>query len=100
MRLPCTLSVFDGQHRVAVRDLVGYHIGSLHGTIITTTGSVRHDVATLAVLDTNDARRDYLAGRHFFFYEATPQELRSSRRLLHQSEHNHTILVMRKTVHY
>lgn len=28
------------------------------------------------MLDTNDARRGYLAGRHFFFYEATPQERR------------------------
>jgi hypothetical protein len=51
-----TLSVFDGQHQVAVRGFVGYHSGSLHGTIITTTGSVRQIVATLAVLDTNDAR--------------------------------------------
>jgi hypothetical protein len=71
-----TLSVFDGQNQVAVRGFVGYHNGSLHGTIITTTGSVRQNVATLAMLDTNDARRGYLAGRHFFFYEATPQKRR------------------------
>ncbi len=37
---------------------------------------MRQDVVTLAGLDTNDARRGYLAGRHFFFYEATPQERR------------------------
>ncbi len=47
-----------------------------HGTIITDTGSVRHDVATLAALDTKDARRGYRAGRHYFFYEAMPQERR------------------------
>ena len=70
------LSTFDGQHQVAARDFVGYHLGAMHGTIITTTGGVCQDVAALAKLDTNDAWRGYLAGRHFFFYEATPQERR------------------------
>jgi len=68
-----TLSTFDGQHQTAARDFVGYHIGAIHGTILTDTGSVRQDVATLAALDTKDARRGYRAGRHYVFYEAMPQ---------------------------
>lgn len=74
LRRTITLSTFDGQHQTAARDFVGYHVGSMHGTIIATTGSTCQDAATLAELDSKDARRGYLAGRHFFFYEATPQE--------------------------
>lgn len=73
-----TLSAFDGQHQVAARHFVGYHLGATHGTILTTSGSVRHDVATLVALNTTDALRGYLAGRYFFFYEATSQERRMS----------------------
>lgn len=69
-----TLSTFNGQHQAAARDFVGYHFGAMHGTILTDTGNLRQDAATLAALDSNDARRGYLAGRHFFFHEATPQE--------------------------
>lgn len=71
-----TLFTFDGQHQTAARNFVGYHVGAMHGTILTDTGSVRHDVATLAALDTKDARCGYRAGRHYVFYEATPQEQR------------------------
>lgn len=46
--------------------------------MITANGSSRRDVATLAALDTTDAKRGYLAGRHWFFYEATPHECRLS----------------------
>lgn len=48
----------------------------MHGTILTDTGSVRHDVTTLAALDTKDAGRGYRAGRHYVFFEAAPQERR------------------------
>lgn len=57
-------SVFDGKHQEAARDFVGYHFGRCHGTVITRTGGYRCDVATLAALDTDGARRGYLAGRH------------------------------------
>jgi hypothetical protein len=70
------LSIFDGQHQTAARDFIGYHIGAMHGTILTDTGSVRHDVTTVPALDTKDARRGYRAGLHYVFYEATPQERR------------------------
>ena len=68
------LDTFDGQHHTPACDFVGYHIGAIHGTIIGDTGEVRHDVTTLAALDTKNARRGYRAGRHYFFYEASPEE--------------------------
>jgi hypothetical protein len=68
-----SLSVFDGQYQVAARDFVGYHIGGMHGTIIITGSSGRHDVATLAALDTNDAQRGYLACHHFFSIRPRPR---------------------------
>lgn len=75
-QLQQNLSSFDGQHHAAARKFVGAHLGALHGSILTETGSIRQDVTTLAALDTTDARRGYRAGRHWFFYEALPQERR------------------------
>ncbi len=72
------LFTFDGQHHDASRDFVGYHLGAMHGTILTEAGSIRQGVATLTALDTKDARRGYRAGRNYFFYEAAPQERRLS----------------------
>ena len=71
-------SVFDGQHQHAARHFVGYHLGAMHGTILTENGIIRQDGDILAVLDTADARRSYCAGRHWFFYEAMSQEQRVS----------------------
>ena len=68
-----TVSTFDGRHQAAARDFVGYHFGSLHGTVITATSSYRRDVATLAALDTNDAQRGYLAGRYWFSTRQRPR---------------------------
>jgi hypothetical protein len=70
------VSTFDGQHQAAARDFVGYHVGSLHGTVLTPSGTYRRDVATLAALDGTDAQRGYRAGRSWFFTESTPQERR------------------------
>lgn len=71
-------SVFDGRHPTAAREFVGYLFGRLHGTVVTATGSTCQEVATLAALDSKDAWRGYLAGRHWFFREATPRERRLS----------------------
>jgi len=67
---------FSGHPLAFARHFVGYRFGSLHGTILTTTGALRRDVATLAMLDTTNAQHGYLAGRYWFFHEADPYERR------------------------
>jgi len=67
-----TVQVFDGQHQEATRDFVGFHLGSIHGAVLTAKGTCRPDVATLTLLESRDARRGYHAGRRWFFEEAEP----------------------------
>ena len=68
------VQVFDGQHPEAARDFVGFHLGRIHGAVLTAHGTCRRDVTTLALLDSKDALRGYRAGRCWFFEEATAQE--------------------------
>ena len=68
------LQVFDGQHLEAARDFVGFHLGSIHGAVLTAHGTRRPDVTTLALLEGKHALHGYRAGRHFFFEEAAPNE--------------------------
>lgn len=66
--------VFDGQHPNDTHDFVGFHLGCVHGAILTAHGTRRLNVVTLVSLDNKQARRGYHAGRHFFFEEITPDE--------------------------
>jgi hypothetical protein len=71
-----TVQVFDGHNQEAARDFVGFHLGNLHGAILTAHGTRRPDVSTLALLDSMNAQRGYRAGRHWFFEETEPHERR------------------------
>src|SRR5438874_13740708 len=64
--------VFDGQQQEAAHDFVGFHMGNLHGAVLTAHGTRRSDVTTLALLEGKHALRGYRAGRHRFFEEAEP----------------------------
>lgn len=66
--------VFDGQHEADARDFVGFHLGRIHGAILTAHGAHRPNVYTLATLDSKDARRGYEVGREWFFLESEPDE--------------------------
>lgn len=66
--------VFDGQHEAAARDFAGYHLGRIHGAILTAHGTRRSAVTALATLDSKEARRGYDVGREWFFMESDPQE--------------------------
>ncbi len=68
------VQVFDGQHQEAARDFVGFHLGRIHGAVLTVHGACRRDVTTLVLLGSKDALRGYRAGRRWFFEEATAQE--------------------------
>ncbi len=70
------VQVFDGRHPEAARDFVGFHLGRIHGAVLTVHGTCRHDVTTLVLLESRDALRGYRAGRRWFFEEATSQERR------------------------
>ncbi len=70
------VQVFDGQHQEAARAFVGFHLGSIHGAVLTAKGHRRPDVTTLVSLESRDAIRGYRAGRHWWFEEAEPQERR------------------------
>lgn len=66
--------VFDGQHDAEARDFVGFHLGCIHGAILTAYGTHRSGVTTLATLDSKDTRRGYDVGREWFFLESDPDE--------------------------
>lgn len=68
------VQVFDGRHPEAARDFVGFHLGRIHGAVLTVHGACRRDVTTLVSLDSKEALRGYRAGRRWFFEEATVQE--------------------------
>jgi hypothetical protein len=70
------LRVFDGRDQEAARDFVGFHLGNLHGGVLTAHGILRPNVTTLATLDSKNAQRGYHAGRHWFFEEIEPYERR------------------------
>lgn len=66
--------VFNGQREAEARAFVGYHLGRVHGAILTTHGTHRLNVYTLVTLDSKDARRGYDVGREWFFVDAEPEE--------------------------
>lgn len=74
--LKCAIAsgVFDGQHQDDARDFVGFHLGRMHGAILTAHGTRRPNVHTLATLDSKDARRGYDVGREWFFVDSEPDE--------------------------
>ncbi|SRR5712692_1233741 len=69
-----TVQVFDGQHQQTAREFVGFHLGTIHGAVLTSKGTRRPDVSTLVLLESKDAIRGYRAGRHWLFEEAEPHE--------------------------
>lgn len=66
---------FDQRHEAQLRQSVGFLFGEIHGKVLTSDGTRRSDVITLATLTNRDEQRGYRAGRLWFFYEATPDEL-------------------------
>ncbi len=70
------VQVFDGQHQQAACEFVGFHLGTIHGAVLTAKGTRRPDVTSLVFLESKDAIRGYRAGRHWWFEEAEPQERR------------------------
>src|SRR5229473_2778786 len=69
-----SVQVFDGQHQQSARAFVGFHLGSIHGAVLTTKGTRRPTVTTLTLLESKNAIRGYQAGRHWWFEEAEPYE--------------------------
>lgn len=68
-------NLFERREPADLYRLVGYQFGFIHGSILTPQRALRSDVTTLVAFEDNqDAMRGYKAGRHFFFYEATPDE--------------------------
>lgn len=56
---------------------LGFFLSMYHGGILSPqTGQRRSDVTALAHLDHRDAKRDYRAGREFYFVDAEPHEQR------------------------
>src|SRR5713226_3345436 len=70
------VQVFDGQHQEAACDFVGFHLGTIHGAVLTAKGTRRPTVATLTLLESKDAIRGYRVGRNWWFEEAEPHEQR------------------------
>ncbi len=68
------VQVFDGKHQEAARDFVGFHLGCIHGAVLTAKGTLRPNVATLTLLESKDAIRGYWVGRQWWFEEAEPHE--------------------------
>jgi len=71
-----SVQVFDGQHQQSARAFVGFHLGSIHGAVLTTKGTRRPTVTTLTLLESKDAIRGYRVGRNWWFEEAEPHEQR------------------------
>jgi len=74
LRRAIAVQVFDGQQQEAARDFVGFHLGRIHGAVLTARGTRRHSALTLVLLESKDAIRGYRAGRRWFFEEAAPHE--------------------------
>lgn len=65
---------FDGRHEADAHRFIGFHLGRMHGAILTAYGTRRLTAATLITLDSKDARRGYDVGREWFFLESEPDE--------------------------
>lgn len=67
---------FDKQHESETHRFLGFHLGRMHGAILTAHGTRRLNAFTLITLDNKDARRGYDVGREWFFLESEPEERR------------------------
>ena len=68
---------FDGQHDDDLFQWIAFHLGMIHGGVLTPDGTVRRDVTTLVTLHDTETRRGYEAGRRYFFLDADTDEERS-----------------------
>ena len=72
--LRSSLAEADGQHGHCL-PLIGFHIGRLHGAILSPqTGQLQPGVTALVRFQNEDAARGYRVGREWYFIDAQPDE--------------------------
>jgi hypothetical protein len=67
--------LFDGRHERTLHHSLGFHLGMIHGGVLTKSGQLLTNVTTLVMLSDQDITRGYRAGRECYFLDLEPHEL-------------------------